>query len=98
MSPASNRCLRKSRRRLGVKPATFVAFRVAFEELRGQIFDQLADLLLQPFVFALVVVNRIFAIGEQLPRAALSVNLAGNARARNGLPLYAHFPPNHEAA
>jgi hypothetical protein len=37
---------------------------VGFEELRGQVIDQLCDLFLLPLVFALVVVDRIFTVAS----------------------------------
>src|SRR5579862_5269720 len=50
--------------------ATLVTVFVAFEELPGQIVDQLGDLLGFPLVLALVVVDGIFAPAKQFANRA----------------------------
>ena len=58
--------------------ATLVTFLVAIQELACEVVNQLGDLLLLPFVFALVIVNRVLAASEQFSNgAALAVDLAG---------------------
>lgn len=47
-----------------------VALLVALQELRGQILDQLRDLLLPPLVLALVVVDGVLAAREQFAHGA----------------------------
>jgi hypothetical protein len=49
---------------------------VALLKFGGEIFKQLRDLLPLPFVFALIVVDRVLTAGKKLPNgAAFAVDL-----------------------
>src|SRR5258708_6290602 len=53
---------------------------VAVEKLGRQILQKFGNLLALPLIFSLVIVDRIFAVGEQLSDgAAIAVDLAGGA-------------------
>jgi hypothetical protein len=55
--------------------AALVAFLVALEEFIGEVLDEFGDLLLLPFVLALIIVDRILVAREELSdRSPLAVD------------------------